>query len=91
MWVPVFGLPEIMEEVLDKGVPGVFRYGRLHRIIDGAFAVLNLCVSEMGREEVGWRIPVGRCVFSWVWVRLGGGVCGRSVFESVGAEFGEFP
>jgi hypothetical protein len=44
LWVPVFGLSEVIEEVLDKGGPGVFRYGRLNRIIDGAFAVLDLCV-----------------------------------------------
>ena len=91
MWVSVFGLSEVMEEVLDEGGPGVFRYGGFHRIINGAFAVLNLCIPEMGREEVSWRVPIWQCIRSWVWVRLGGRVCGRSVFKSVGAEFGEFP
>ena len=44
LWVSVFDLSEVIEEVLYKGGPCVFRYGRLDRVVDGSFAVLDLCV-----------------------------------------------
>jgi hypothetical protein len=78
LWVAVFGLSEVLEEVFYEGCPGFLRLARFYCVVNGAIAVLDLSMPELGWELLRWCVPVYWCCLSrclslvrGVWRRVG--------------------